>query len=159
MNFIFFMPDGACAPRAWAATDTPLCTHAAHGQRWPRREPSWNQCHVQHSVCTPSRCSLMTGWYPHVRGHRTLWHMLRPDEPNLFRYLKQAGYTIHWYGKNDTLSPENFPDSVDVAGRGSGMFHPESLQPGQPGVPKASSTILTPGRWRNTRLCQCAGGH
>ena len=31
-------------------------------------------------VCSPSRCSMVTGWYPHVRGHRTLWHLLRPDE-------------------------------------------------------------------------------
>ncbi|MEZ4610162.1 MAG: hypothetical protein R2838_07920 [Caldilineaceae bacterium] len=31
---------------------------------------------MQHTVCTPSRCSFMTGWYPHVRGHRTLWHLL-----------------------------------------------------------------------------------
>ena len=23
----------------------------------------------------------MTGWYPHVRGHRTMHHMLQPDEP------------------------------------------------------------------------------
>ena len=29
-------------------------------------------------VCTPSRCSFMTGWYPHVRGHRTMFHMLHP---------------------------------------------------------------------------------
>ena len=25
----------------------------------------------QATVCTPSRCSFMTGWYPHVHGHRT----------------------------------------------------------------------------------------
>jgi hypothetical protein len=24
----------------------------------------------------------MTDWYPHVRGHRSLWHLLQPDEPN-----------------------------------------------------------------------------
>src|SRR5512140_1950578 len=37
----------------------------------------------QNPVCTPSRCSFMTGWYPHVRGHRTMFHMLQPDEPVL----------------------------------------------------------------------------
>ena len=30
----------------------------------------------QNTVCTPSRCSFMTGWYPHVRGHRTMHRML-----------------------------------------------------------------------------------
>ena len=58
----------------------------------------------------------MTGWYPHVRGHRTLWHLLRPDEPNLFRYLKQAGYDVRWYGKNDLLSQEFFREQCDQRG-------------------------------------------
>ena len=74
----------------------------------------FNQCHVQHTVCSPSRCSFMTGWYPHVRGHRTLWHPLQPDEPNTLKYLKQAGYEVHWVGKNDLLAPESFADSVSV---------------------------------------------
>ena len=91
--------------------------------RWADEGTRFDQCHVQHPVCTPSRCSFMTGWYPHVRGHRTLWHLLRPDEPNLLCYLKRAGYTIHWYGKNDLLAPESFADSVDVAeSRGGAKF-------------------------------------
>ena len=78
----------------------------------------FSQCHVQHTVCSPSRCSMLTGWYPHVRGHRTLWHLLRPDEPNMLRYLKQAGYDVHWYGKNDAFSPESFASSVNEASSG-----------------------------------------
>ncbi len=66
---------------------------------------------------------MMTGWYPHVRGHRTLWHLLRPDEPNLLRYLKQAGYQVQWFGKNDLLSQDSFAGSADVAERrGKGVF-------------------------------------
>ena len=121
MNFIFFMPDemraesAACYGHPLAPTPN-LDALAAQGTRF-------DQCHVQHTVCTPSRCSMMTGWYPHVRGHRTLWHMLRPDEPNLLRYLKQAGYQVHWYGKNDLLAVDSFPDSVTTAEfRGSRMF-------------------------------------
>ncbi len=72
------------------------------------------QAHTQHTVCTPSRCSFMTGWYPHVAGHRTLWHMLRAHEPNLLKYLKQAGYEIAWFGRNDLLAEASFADSVDV---------------------------------------------
>ena len=121
MNFIFFMPDELRAESVGCyghpLVPTPnMDALAAQGTRF-------EQCHVQHSVCTPSRCSMMTGWYPHVRGHRTLWHMLRPDEPNLLRYLKQAGYEVHCYGKNDLLAAESLPESVDVAQRrGSGMF-------------------------------------
>lgn len=55
----------------------------------------------------------MTGWYPHVRGHRSLRHLLQPDEPNLLKYLKQAGYHVWWGGgHNDVLSEASFKDSV-----------------------------------------------
>jgi arylsulfatase A-like enzyme len=62
----------------------------------------WAFC--QNPVCTPSRCSFMTGWYPHVRGHRTMFHMLRPGEPLLLRTLMDEGYYVWWGGKND-LTP------------------------------------------------------
>jgi arylsulfatase A-like enzyme len=110
MNFIFFNPDELRAQSVGCygnqIAQTPNMDRlAASGTRF-------DQCHVQHTVCTPSRCSFMTGWYPHVRGHRTLWNMLRPDEPNLLKYLKRAGYDVFWGGKNDLLSPESFAESV-----------------------------------------------
>ena len=96
MNFIFFIPDelraesvGCFTPHALPTSLTPNITRlASEGTRF-------DQCHVQHTVCTPSRCSFATGWYPHARGHRTLWHMLTPEEPNLLKYLKRAGYEVH----------------------------------------------------------------
>ena len=67
---------------------------------------SFSAAFCQNTVCTPSRCSFMTGWYPHVRGHRTMYHMLHPehDEPNLLKILKENGYFVWWGGKND-LTP------------------------------------------------------
>lgn len=91
--------------------------------RLARQGTRFDQCHVQHTVCTPSRCSLMTGWYPHVRGHRSLWHLLQPDEPNLLKYLKQAGYDVRWWGKNDLLSQGAFADSVTTHGGPWGTMH------------------------------------
>jgi len=44
---------------------------------------SFRNSFIQSPVCTPSRCSFMTGWYPHTRGHRTMHYMLQPDEPML----------------------------------------------------------------------------
>ncbi len=113
MNFILFQPDElraesvGCYGHPVAPTPN-IDAFAAEGTRF-------EQCHVQHTVCSPSRCSMMTGWYPHVRGHRTLWHLLRPDEPNLLRSLKQAGYDVRMYGKNDLLAAESFADSVTEA--------------------------------------------
>jgi len=78
------------------------------------------QCHVQNPVGEPSRCSFLTGWPVHVRGHRSLYYGLHPDEPNLFRYLKENGYDVYWFGKNDLLAPESFAASVTSAGPGAG---------------------------------------
>ena len=66
---------------AWAATEA----------------VSFRNAFTQNTVCTPSRTSFMTGWYPHVRGHRTMFHMLRPDEPMLLKRLKahQGGDVPH----------------------------------------------------------------
>jgi choline-sulfatase len=70
----------------------------------------FDQCHVQNTVCAPSRCSLLTGLYPHVSGHRTLWHLLRPHEMSLFRYFKQNGYRIKWFGKNHAYADDYFAE-------------------------------------------------
>lgn len=64
---------------------------------------SFRNAFCQNPVCTPSRCSFMTGWYPHVHGHRTMFHMLRPHEPVLLKTLKDAGYFVWWGGKNDLV--------------------------------------------------------
>jgi arylsulfatase A-like enzyme len=76
---------------------------------------SFRQAFCQNTVCTPSRCSFMSGWYPHVRGHRTMFHMMRPEEPVLLRTLKEAGYYVWWGGKNDLIPGQgDFDDYCDV---------------------------------------------
>ncbi len=76
---------------------------------------SFRAAFCQGTVCTPSRCSFMSGWYPHVRGHRTMFHMMRPDEPVLLRTLKEAGYYVWWGGKNDLVPAQNgFDDYCTV---------------------------------------------
>ena len=66
---------------------------------------SFDNAFCQNPVCTPSRCSFMSGWYPHVRGHRAMYHMLHPeyDEPNLLKILKDNGYFVWCGGKNDPV--------------------------------------------------------
>lgn len=70
---------------------------------------SFRHAYCQNPICTPSRCSFMTGWYPHVRGHRTLFHMLRPHEgePVLLKRLKDSGYFVWWGGKNDLVPAQH----------------------------------------------------
>ncbi|MCK5801997.1 MAG: sulfatase-like hydrolase/transferase [Lentisphaeria bacterium] len=64
---------------------------------------SYSNAFAQNPVCTPSRCSFMTGWYPHVHGHRSMINMLKEHEPSLLTVLKQEGYYIWWGGKNDLV--------------------------------------------------------
>lgn len=73
---------------------------------------SFTNAFCQNGVCTPSRCSFMTGWYPHTAGHRTLFHMLRPHEPVLLRRLREAGYFVWWGGKNDMVAAQHGFDRV-----------------------------------------------
>ena len=68
---------------------------------------SFRNAFCQNPVCTPSRCCFMTGWYPHVRGHRTMFHMLRKDEPDLLSRLKAEGYFVWWGGKNDLVPAQH----------------------------------------------------
>lgn len=72
---------------------------------------SFRNAFCQNPVCTPSRCSFMSGWYPHVRGHRTMYHMMAPDEPVLLKTLKENGYFVWWGGKNDLVPAENGYDA------------------------------------------------
>lgn len=55
-----------------------------------RRGTKFTNCFLQASVCSQSRCSMFTGTYPHVHGHRSLEHLIKPWEPNMFRSLKES---------------------------------------------------------------------
>lgn len=109
-NFIFLMADELRADAVQCVDGLPVRTPSIDGVA--ARGAVFSRCFAQHSVCGPSRVSFMTGWYPHTRGHRTLTHLLRPHEPNLLRYLKDAGYHVQWNGKNDLLAADSFPLSV-----------------------------------------------
>ncbi|MCY3683380.1 MAG: sulfatase-like hydrolase/transferase [Gemmatimonadetes bacterium] len=103
LNFIFFQPDEMRA-ESLGCYGHPLIKTPNY-DRLAAEGIRFDQCHVQNAQCTPSRVSMMTGLYPHCAGHRSMWHLIRPHEPHLFKYLHEAGYDIHWFGKNDMLAP------------------------------------------------------
>lgn len=85
---------------------------------------SFGNAYCQNPVCTPSRCSFMSGWYPHVRGHRSMHYMMQEDEPVLLRILKENGYYVWWGGKNDLI-----PGDAQFEKYCNTRYIPEKLSP------------------------------
>lgn len=67
---------------------------------------SFRNAFCQNPVCVPSRCSFFTGLYPHVNGHRTMAHLLRPGESSLFSELKNSGYYVWQNARNDLYAAQ-----------------------------------------------------
>lgn len=104
LNYVIFFPDELradalhCYGNSWTRTPN-YDKLAAQGVRF-------DQCFVQNTVCSPSRCCMITGRYPHSDGHRSLWNLVKKEEKNLFRYLKEDGYQVKIFGKNDMFTTE-----------------------------------------------------
>lgn len=64
---------------------------------------SFRNTYCQNNVCVPSRCSFLTGLYPHTKGHRTMHYLLEKDDPMLLKTLKNQGYNVMWLGRNDVI--------------------------------------------------------
>ncbi|KAF2088343.1 putative sulfatase [Saccharata proteae CBS 121410] len=103
-NLVIFMPDqlryDALGCNGNAVVKTPnIDAFAARGTRF-------TNCFVQASVCSQSRCSMFTGQYPHVAGHRSIENLIKPWEPNVFRSLKENGYHVACLApRGDTWAP------------------------------------------------------
>ncbi len=103
-NLLLFMPDQLRADAVGAfgnpVVQTPnIDALAARGTRF-------TNAYAQHTVCSQSRISMFTGWYPHVNGHRTLSHLLQPHEPNIFRSLRAGGYHVALAGARGDMMGE-----------------------------------------------------
>ena len=68
---------------------------------------SFRNAYCQNPVCVPSRCSFLTGLYPHTTGHRTIHYLQNMGEPNFLRTMKNNGYEVIWIGRNDVV-PGNY---------------------------------------------------
>lgn len=112
MNYILFMPDEMRAESVGCYGHPFVQT--PNLDRLAEQGTLFEQCHIQNPVCSPCRCSFATGQYPHTNGHRTLWNLVKPYEHNLFRYMKEAGFDVWVYGKNDLFAAESIPLSTDV---------------------------------------------
>eukprot|EP00945_MAST-04E_sp_MAST-4E-sp1_P008288 g8288.t1 len=118
-NFIFYQPDELRADALGVYGNK--ISKTPNFDAFAEEATRFDQAHVSYTVCTQSRVAFMTGWPTHVRGHRTLWSLLHKWEPNLLKYFKQNNYTVKWWGKNDLLAHDSFPDSVTSAIQSKGQ--------------------------------------
>ena len=114
-NLLLFMPDQLRADALGCFGSSVALT--PNYDALAERGVCCNDAFSQHTVCGPSRVSLMTGWYPHVQGHRTLDNLLKPWEPNMCRILRDAGYYVAIAGnRGDVFAPGVTEASSDFCG-------------------------------------------
>jgi arylsulfatase A-like enzyme len=142
-NIVLFMADqlraDALEPFAQARKTayTPVLDQLA------ARSTVFTDAHVQHPVCGPSRVSMMTGWYPHVHGHRTLTNLLQPGEPNMLRLARDVGYNVCFAGRRgDVFAPGVTEDSTDDSGWLVKPRHWFSPSPFVAGSPEWSAMLV-----------------
>ncbi len=111
MHYVVFFPDELRASSLSCYGDPVVQT--PNFQRLADEGTLFENNYTTHPVCVASRCSLMTGWYPHVGGFRTLKYMLEPWHPNFLKYVRGAGYETHVYGKNHMFGEETYFGCVD----------------------------------------------
>ncbi|KAH7323196.1 alkaline-phosphatase-like protein [Stachybotrys elegans] len=107
-NYIIFMPDqlryDSLGCTADPALGIPIKT--PNIDAFAARGNLFTNCFTQASVCSQSRCSMFTGTYAHVNGHRSLENLIKPWEPNIFRSLKESGYHVACLApRGDTFAP------------------------------------------------------
>ena len=110
-HYIFFFPDELRAASLHCYGNEQAIT--PNFDRLAAEGTLFENNYTTHPVCVASRCSLMTGWYPHVNGYRTLKYYIDAKKPNFLRYLHQAGYEIHVYGKNHMFDEETYFSCID----------------------------------------------
>ena len=104
-NILIFNPDQMRADSLGclgnAAAHTPNLDALSH------EGAAFENAFCQNPVCVPSRCSFMTGLYPHTNGHRTMSYLLRRGEDNLFLDMKNAGYYTISSTRGDLLAGQD----------------------------------------------------
>ncbi len=117
-NFIFFITDDisaedlGCYGSSYAQTPN-LDKMAAEGLRF-------TQAYLAISSCSPSRCSTITGRYPHNTGAPELHTSLPTDQATFVQALRDAGYHTVISGKNHMGKAANLGFDVESKGKGPG---------------------------------------
>ena len=117
-NFVFFITDDVsaedlgCYGSEFAQTPN-LDRMAQEGMRF-------NNAYLSISSCSPSRCSMITGRYPHNTGAPELHTSLPADQKSFVQSLQAAGYHTVISGKNHMGKADALGFDVSSGGKGPG---------------------------------------
>lgn len=118
---------------------------------------AFSNTYCQNPVCVPSRASFLTGWYPHTKGYRTMHSLMKNDEPNLLKTLKNYGYHVYWGGRNDFLKidvdhsdyystrSDQFAEIFkEIMGKGKGKKKPKAVPEFYTHAPGVKEEVIHP---------------
>lgn len=99
-NILFIMSDDHTG-QAWGIYGGILkdYVHTPNISRLAEEGCVLDNCLVSNSICTPSRATILTGQYSHINGVKTLGGSLYPEQNNIAKVMKQAGYQTSVIGK------------------------------------------------------------
>ncbi|MCZ6674319.1 MAG: sulfatase, partial [Verrucomicrobia bacterium] len=103
-NFVFFITDDISADDLGAYGNTFAKT--PNLDRIASQGLVFDNAYLTTSSCSPSRCSIITGRYPHNTGAPELHIPLPLDQITFVQKLKDAGYYTVISGKNHMNEPE-----------------------------------------------------
>lgn len=147
-NLLLLMPETVRADAVYDPAGTGAVT--PNFDRLRAEGVTFTHAFAQMAYCTPSRCSIFTGLYPHTNGHRSIWHLLQRGERNLFQDLKDAGYRNVVFGKNDLIAEDFAGECFDEWGLPVAP-DPASVQ----NVPSPASERLNSAMYRGLRDGEC----
>ena len=143
LNFVFFIADDVSQEDLGCYGHPTIKTPhidalAANGMRF-------DNAYLTISSCSPSRCSIITGRYPHNTGAPELHTKLPESQVRFPELLREAGYYTVLSGKNHMFGNKDRAfDRITGGGGpllGVGTADP-GLQPGRTGATLGRNTVV-----------------
>ncbi len=103
-NFVFFITDDISPDDLSVYGNTHV--HTPHLEQIAARGLVFENAYLTISSCSPSRCSIITGRYPHNTGAPELHQSLPADQHTFVQSLQKAGYYTMLSGKNHMGNPK-----------------------------------------------------
>lgn len=103
-NFVFFITDDISPNDLGCYGNIRIKT--PHLDRIAQEGLVFDNAYLTISSCSPSRCSIITGRYPHNTGAPELHTSLPDDQLTFIQVFQQAGYHTVLSGKNHMANPK-----------------------------------------------------